>query len=206
MTSRWARVARGGLVASVAISVAAFSHVAGGGAAPSSAGLALAGAFALLACIALAGRRLTLPRVALSVVLSQLVFHLLFALGGASAVSLSQAGHHGAVTVGITHAGTTHGDIHTGHAGAGMWIAHAVAALVTIGYLRRGEREVWRLASTAVHQVVGLFRGRAIVLAVTTDGLAVRVASQSRRPVRDDLGAVLSALRHRGPPARILSL
>ncbi len=210
MTSRWARVARGGLVASIAVFVAAFSHVAAGGSAPGSAGTALAVAFALLASIAVAGRRLTLPRIAVAVTVSQFFFHLVFTLGGASSVTITQSGHHGAVIVsGATGAagaaGAADAAAHLDHSGGWMWIAHAVAAVVTIVFLWRGERELWRVVSTTTRRLVAVLRGRPVVVPAVSQGLAVRVPALSRTVFRDDLGVVLSALRHRGPPVGILS-
>jgi hypothetical protein len=201
MTSRWARVARGSLVAAVALFAAAFSHAIAGGAAPGPAGLAIAAAFALLASIAVVGRRLTLPGITVAVVVSQAFFHLVFSLGGPSAVVLTQAAHHGAITTTVSGAGA-----HPGHSGGWMLVAHAVAALVTIAFLHRGEREVWRVAAAASRQLAAVLQGRAVRLPVVPAGVAVRVPAVSRRLFRDDLGVVLSALRHRGPPARILTL
>jgi hypothetical protein len=210
MSSRWARVARGAVVASVAIALAALSHAAGGGSAPGAAGLAIAIAFAVPASVAIAGRRLTLPRIAVAVTLSQLLFHLLFALGGPSSLTLVQNGHHGAVTAsttdasGLALAGLASTGLH--HAGAAMWAAHAVAALLTIAYLWRAERAVWRTVAAATGRFAAVLRGRAVVLPTPSIETDVAVPTRSRRRMRDDLGVVLSAMRHRGPPASLLLL
>jgi hypothetical protein len=201
MTSRWARVARGGLVASIAVFVAAFSHVAAGGSAPGSAGTAIAVAFALLASIAVAGKRLTLPRIAIAVMVSQFFFHIVFSLGGASSVTMTQNGHHGAVIVGGTQEPMASMD----HSSGWMWVAHAVAAMVTIVFLWRGERELWRALSTGSRQLATVLLGRLVFVRVAPQGVAVRVPAVSRAVFRDDLGVVLSSLRHRGPPASVLS-
>lgn len=201
MTSRWARVLRGGLVASVAVFVAAFSHVAAGGSAPGSAGTAIAVAFALLASIAVAGKRLTLPRIAVAVGVSQFFFHLVFSLGGASSVTMTQSGHHGAIVVG----GAADPMASMDHSSGGMWVAHAIAAVLTIVFLWRGERELWRVLSTATRQLAAVLLGQLVFVPVVSRGVAVRVTAVSRTVFRDDLGVVLSSLRHRGPPAHVLS-
>src|ERR1700709_933648 len=92
MTTRWARVVRGLVAASVAVFVADFAHVPGGGATPGFAGIALALAFSTLVCIGLAGRTLARWRVAASVVVSQGAFHLLFQVLGTPSPSLPMHG------------------------------------------------------------------------------------------------------------------
>lgn len=201
MTSRWARVARGGLIASIAVFVAAFSHVAAGGSAPGWAGTAIALAFALLASIAVAGRRLTPWRIAVAVVVSQFFFHLVFSIGAPTSVTMMQNGHHGPVLVG----GAADPVASMDHSGGGMWIAHAIAAVVTIVFLWRGERELWRVLATAARQLATVLWGAPVVVSVVSHGVAVQVSPVSRLLFRDDLGVVLSSLRHRGPPARVLS-
>ncbi|TAJ47848.1 MAG: hypothetical protein EPO52_06500 [Herbiconiux sp.] len=201
MTSRWARVARGGLVASIAVFLAAFSHVAAGGSAPGVAGTAIAIAFALLASIAVTGKRLTLPRIAVAVTVSQFFFHLVFSLGGASSMTMTQNGHHGAVIV----EGAADPMASMDHSGGWMWVAHAVAAVVTIVFLWRGERGLWRVLSTATRHLATVLIDHLVFVPVASRGVAVRVPTVSRTVFRDDLGVVLSSLRHRGPPASILS-
>ena len=53
MSTRWTRVARGTLAAGLSTFVAAFSHAAAGGSAPSIAALSLAIAFSILGVVVL---------------------------------------------------------------------------------------------------------------------------------------------------------
>lgn len=201
MASRWARVARGSLVASTAVFVAAFSHVVAGGSGPGGAGLALACAFAVLISIAVVGKRMTAVRTAVAVGASQFFFHLVFTLGSGSGVTLSQHGHHGAVTmtVGAGASGAMH------HSSGSMWFAHAIAAVVTVVYLQRVERSVWRVISSAAQGLVVRLLGRSGVVVLLPDGSAAeRVHDSAGSLVRDDLSVALSVLRHRGPPAFVL--
>lgn len=66
MTTRWARFTRGWLGAVFSTFVAALSHTAGGGSGPGLLPVALCLAFAVIVCIGLAGRSLSLwrPRLA----------------------------------------------------------------------------------------------------------------------------------------------
>ncbi len=135
--SRGARVARGLGAAVSAVVIAALSHVAGGGAAPGLLGTALALAFAVLVCIALAGRRLTAGRTTVAVTLSQFVFHVLFSLGAAlptahghdvSMLGMVMTGGHAATLPAL---GTAHVDSGLEAAGAIMWAGrgdHPLAA------------------------------------------------------------------------------
>ena len=164
MATRWARVARGWIIAVFSTFVAALSHTLGGGSAPGLLAVVLSLAFAGILCIGLAGRTLSLWRLGLSVALSQLIFHGLFSLGTpGGALATQSAGpyaggagaHQHQVVTGLvssTDAVTAVGaPVHGMFAhDAGMWIAHATAALLTIVALRHGERAFWSLFSSAV--------------------------------------------------------
>jgi hypothetical protein len=184
--------------------VAALFHVATGGDTPGTIGVVLALAFSGIACIALAGKRLSLWRLAISVALSQFLFHALFGLGaGTGAASGASSG--------AAHTMMMHVDIATlaGHgatpsmptADPWMWVGHATAALVTIAALRYGELAFWSLYRTAR---IGLSR---LVLAPVPVPLdtALPAPVASRVAVVRDLGVLIGRMRHRGPPA-ILSL
>src|SRR5918998_1156574 len=97
MTTRWARFARGWMVAGFSTFVAALSHTLGGGHAPGWLGVVLSLAFAGVVCVGLAGRTVSGVRVGVSVLLSQLIFHGLFSLGaaGGALVQAPAAGAHG---------------------------------------------------------------------------------------------------------------
>lgn len=116
---------------------------------PSAVGVTLALFFAVIVAIALTGRGMSLVRLAASIVIGQLAFHLVFSsIGGAGEVI--SVGHHG-------HTILSGADSVT-HASGGMWAAHAIAALVTIIALRFGERAVhslhrtgWMIVSALLH-------------------------------------------------------
>lgn len=215
MNTRSARVLRGLSAASVAVFVAALSHAAGGGGAPGTVGLVLALAFSALVCTALAGRTLSLVRLSVSVIISQVILHTLFTVGAPSgdggAVTMSTMDHHGAVVVSIAGpAASAAGPaaaidpaasllaVVAAQLCSGMWIAHLVAALVTILALRRGESAFWGLLLLA-----GL-RFRRLVRALFVEPRPVLRPDRStvvRVPDRlRDLGVFLGGLRHRGPP------
>lgn len=139
--ARRGRTLRGLLAASVATFVALFGHLLGGGALPGFAGVAVPFALSLLVCVLLAGRRLSLVRLSLSVAISQTLFHSLFVLGTpgpltrstAEAAGAAHAGHGGAVSL-------AEPSVHLAHAQPDMWAAHAIAAVLTIAALYQGER------------------------------------------------------------------
>ncbi|MES2169769.1 MAG: hypothetical protein V4479_03480 [Actinomycetota bacterium] len=147
MTTRWARFLRGWIAAAVSVFVALCSHTFAGGAVPSPAGVALCLAFAGMACLALAGKTLSLPRLALSVTFSQFIFHGAFSLLGSAPAATTNGSMAGGMEVHALHL--------QAQADAGMamptwmWGAHTVAAVVTIAALRYGERAFWAVLALA---------------------------------------------------------
>jgi hypothetical protein len=218
MGSRWARVARGLLASAVAIFVAALFHVAGGGAAPEPVSLALSLAFAVLASIALTARRLSLWRLTVSVGLSQLLFHVLFSIGGGTATfsATTFSATDGAVGMSHLHAGShlvmssastasAHADMGSFPTTPAMWFSHAAAVLVTVIALRFGERAFWGLFETARMGVARIVTQLAsatvqVALALAPTPAAPGEAEPSRLR---DLGLPLARLRHRGPPSAL---
>ena len=204
MTSRWARVSRGLTAAAFATFIAAFLHVAGGGGEPGIVALALSLSFSGLACIALAGHRLSLWRHAASVLVSQLIFHALFALtpsGGT--LSLVGAPHvHGAVHVSVV-AGADVPMTGMLPDGPTMWLSHVGAALLTIAALRWGERAFWGLYETAKIRL-----GRAVrppFVEPVPPGLVCAVEIDRTPTHLRDLGVLLGRMRHRGPPPFVIA-
>jgi hypothetical protein len=213
MGSRWARVARGLLASAVAIFVAALFHVAGGGAAPGPVSLALSLAFAVLASIALTARRLSLWRLTVSVGLSQMLFHVLFSVGGGTATFGATTG---AVGLSHLHAGShlvmssastasAHADMGSFPTTPAMWFSHAAAVLVTVIALRLGERAFWGLFETARMGIARIVMQLAsptvqVALALAPSPAAPGEAEPSRLR---DLGLPLARLRHRGPPSAL---
>jgi len=196
MSTRGARVARGGFTAALATFVAAVFHVASGGPAPSVLAVALTMAFAVMLCVALAGRRVALWRQAVSVAASQFLFHTLFVLGQGSAelASGSAAGHVHAGTP-LAFATGDAGSASLAHAGHVMWIGHALAAIVTVGILRYGES-----ALRGIAELTGLTLERLLRL-TPTPAPAGRVSAVLPDVALDARRDILhSPLSHRGPP------
>jgi len=187
MGTRWARVLRGVLAASTATLVAALSHFLAGGVAPNAVSVAIILTFSTLISIALTGRRLSLLRLSAAVVLSQFAFHALFAtIGGATGSVAHASGHavHGAIELvpSIAH-----------HTSAGMWFAHALAALATIVVLRRGEAAFWGMHEAALRFLVVAFAPLPLVAGVRAPHPFVARVTPRRL-------FLIGALQLRGPP------
>jgi hypothetical protein len=204
MHTRWARFARGWLAAVAATVTAAASHTLGGAEAPAPAAIALALAFSGILCVFLAGKRLSLPRLAASVLLSQLGYHLLFLLapGGVSVTASGDAAMHQHVAAQnrMTQTlmlSTDPGMQAHGH-GAGMYVAHVIAAILTVLALRFGERAFWTLGDLALALVVRVVLRASAAAAPITRPRSIRAFP--RIAVPHPLETVLSVLRHRGPP------
>jgi hypothetical protein len=143
------RDARGPVAASVATSAALLTHLAGGGALPGWLGIAVPWALSLAVCTALAGRRLSFWRTAVSVALSQVLFHTLFVLGTPTAAGASAGQHLGHGVPGGPPAESPAGLADLLQAGPAMWFWHAVAAAATVAALYGGERVLLRLRELA---------------------------------------------------------
>jgi hypothetical protein len=156
MATRWGRFTRGWLAALFSTLVAAGSHTLAGGSGPSGIALALALAFAGITCIALTGKRLSLPRLAAAVALSQFAFHAAFSTIGSPIAGMAGGAHdHGAIAASTAAAASS-----MTHVDAWMWLGHAAAAVLTIFALRHGEGAFWRLrgiALLAVRTVLATF-------------------------------------------------
>jgi hypothetical protein len=205
MAPRWTRFVRGWLTAGFSVVVAAFSHVAGGGAEPGALGAVLALAFSVPLCIALTGRRVSLLRLAVSVAASQLAFHALFSLGGASASGASSVGGHHSplvVTTGATEAVGTAGGHQMLMAGGPMWAAHALAALVTVVGLRWGAHCLERLALVAASGLARVRRALSGTVPPVSPGPRLRPvltpAARRAPPLR-----AIGARPLRGPPLSV---
>jgi hypothetical protein len=193
MESRWARVARGTGAGTFATLVAGASHSLAGQQAPSSAGIALALSFSVLISIALSGRRLSAPRLAIAVTASQLAFHTVFSAVGGAGTVVHGEGHH---AVQYVIAGST---VVIDHSGPVMWIAHLVAATITFAAVLHGERAFFGLAGTArlaLRAILTLW----VPATEIGDPVRTRVRADTRihaRAVRE----FLEVLDTRGPPA-----
>ena len=189
MDSRWARVARGWTAAGFATFVAAFSHTVVDGAGPSAFGILVSLVISGALCTMLAGRTMSLWRLTISVGASQAMFHGLFGSLGTPVV----VGHRmGAMP--MDAASAPH------HAGAVMWLAHAIAAVITVVALRYAGSAFWGVADTAR---LLLTRLAALFVPVTpTARSSATIADRNDLP--RDLTRLLSPMRHRGPPAQLV--
>ena len=196
MTTRWARVARGFVAAVISLFVAAFSHILPGGNVPGAVALLACLILSTFVCIALSGKKLSLLRLSTSVVVSQFLFHSIFSLSAsipsvAAPASLVHSGHmHDQLLVlGTSGVASTDG---------GMWLAHAVAAVVTIVALRYGELVFWGLFTVARLWIGALFATMTTPRPVEVPAVA---APCERSSLPHERILPLSPMRHRGPPA-----
>jgi len=205
MTTRWARFARGWIVAGFSTFVAALSHTLAGGAVPGLLAVVVSLAFAGIVSIALSGRTLSTWRLALAVLVSQVIFHGLFSFGGAGgqlAVADAPAGHAHAAGQAVTLMPGEAGTMSAAGHGLLMPILHVLAAVVTVLALRFGERAFWSLFTTLKVALGVLVR----VIALTpVPGIPKAIVAVSAwLPPRDQL-VLLSPMRHRGPPVRLVA-
>jgi hypothetical protein len=201
MSTRWARFARGQAAALVSTFIAAFSHAAADGALPGPAGILLCLVFSGMVCVALAGKRLSRMRLAVSIAFSQFAFHAFFSSLSAPIAAVPVAAHaHPGSLANLQPLGST---VHAVHAGETMWLAHAVAAVITFLVLRFGERAFWSLLETA-RLGVGALLQRLLVAPVALPR-QVSGAQWSSRIVPRALRRMLSPMRHRGPPLAFLA-
>jgi hypothetical protein len=202
MSTRWARFARGWVTASFSVLVAALSHVAAGGAMPGLFGAVVALAFGGMVSVFLAGRTLSLPRLAISVAFSQAIFHLLFtATGTATALASTVAGtgptHHLTALAPFTVDAAT-ALPHSGHFDATMWFAHALAAVLTVVALRHGETAFWGLLRLATSGFRAVVAGVAAPLIPTRTGLDY--IAVEHRHAHTQLDDYVGQRNYRGPP------
>ncbi|PXA65683.1 hypothetical protein [Cryobacterium arcticum] len=206
MTTRWARFARGWIVAGFSTFVAALSHTLGGGAVPGVLAVVVSLAFAAIVSIGLSGRTLSTWRLTVAVLVSQLIFHGLFSFGGAGGRlagtdAMTGHAHDAGSAVLLLPAGAAPGAM-TGDHGSLMILAHVVAAVITVLALRFGERAFWGLFSTArvaLHALV-----KALTIAPIGHSPAAATPFVTRMPPRRRL-ALLSTMRHRGPPVCLVA-
>lgn len=195
--TRRPHVIRGLVAASIATFVALASHVWVGGAMPGMLGVAVPWILSVMVCTLLAGRCLSLLRLSVSVVLSQLLFHVLFVLGAITPqAALGAHEHGGALVLPMTGAGALVPE------DAGMWASHALAALVTVLLLHRGEQTVHALSRVAAEVVAWARRIVAAPAAVPSPVVVRRRWATKSAPLRRD--PLFSAMRRRGPPLRLI--
>lgn len=195
--SRKPAVVRGFAASTLAIFTALAGHVTGGGEMPGFLGLVVPWVLSLMICVLLAGRRLSLTRLSISVALSQFLFHTLFVLGTLSPSGTSTSHVHGAPLVLPRSTGIPEAVV----ADSSMWLGHAVAALLTVLALHRGERLALALRQLAAQAVRWVQR--------RIDAVLVRPGLPSTQRVQGEFltaapvaSVLLATLRGRAPPAR----
>lgn len=185
---------RGFTGATIATFVALASHVWVDGRMPGMLGIAVPWLLSFMACTLLSGIRLSVIRLSISVLLSQTLFHALFVLGAITPRGGVAPHVHGPLVL------PSEGAAMIVPQDTGMWVAHAVAAAVTVLALHRGESLVQALAGIAC--AVARWLSRAIVVA---HPLPVSPAGSRWVVLGAPLRAEprLSALR-RGPPLLVV--
>ncbi|AYF96992.1 hypothetical protein [Protaetiibacter intestinalis] len=194
MTPRAARLLRGSVLGLVATALAAVSHLAAGGPAPTTLALVLGAVFAVAVGTAAVGRAaaarpIGLARTVVAVVIAQLAFHLVFSLLGSGATVARGGGHHHEV---LTLLADPQGAVAQG--GASMWLAHLGAGALTVLYLRHLERRVWALLARVGAYLV---RVPGIRMPAAARAVVTRIPATGR-PALDPLR---HAIARRGPPA-----
>lgn len=179
--------------------VALLSHVSAGGTVPGWLGILIPFVLSLAVCTVLTGRRLSVWRLSVAVVLSQALFHTLFVLGSFAVPSMGQSHHamHGMTDVMPSSSAPM---VDALHGDPAMWLGHAIAAVVTILALHRGERCV-RALIELTRTLVGRLRIRLALVVADVDADAPRfpaVACSRQRPPRQRL--FLRDIARRGPP------
>ncbi|WKT89588.1 hypothetical protein QYR02_01365 [Microbacterium maritypicum] len=138
---RLIRLTRGVAAAGTATLTALLFHVSSGGEVPGWLGIVIPFLFATLFCIFVASAKPSLPRLVISVVASQFLFHTLFVLGsggGDSATTPLQLSHHGTLIGNLVASSSTNAPP-VEPPDLAMWAGHAVAASLTIVALSAGD-------------------------------------------------------------------
>lgn len=198
MGQRAIRALRGTIAAAVSTLIAAVSHSIADGQLPSVFAVSVALTASVFVCIVLAGKSLSRPRLALAVVLSQLAYHGMFAFappGGSVSAPAGALGAHAQHALGSidVQAGALAHD----H-GTTMWIAHVLAAVVTVLALATGEQVVRELFATLRLALSTFFEAPAPVPIPRLAALFPDAVAPRRAPV------IVSSRSQRGPPVLAL--
>lgn len=196
--ARAQRLARGWIVGLVATTVAAVSHSLAGGHQPGMLSFGAALVFAGMLGTVVIAHRPSLPRLIVTVGVSQLAFHLVFSLlgaGGSSTASGAAMANMAAMDQVTVTAPVMPGHDHL--ADPGMWIAHAIAAVLTILFLRRAELALWNML-TRLGRVIAT-RLSTVLVPVASDG-APRIPAWPARAVGPAERLLGASASRRGPP------
>lgn len=161
--NRLERVGRGIVATSFAIVFAALSHVIAGAEVPSALAIFVTIVVALPLSIALAGVRLSLLRLSVIVLASQGLFHASFAMIGSSGINTHTAAGPGHAAHSMSLVGTTNLTSLSAGNTVSMWIAHALAAAITVAILAYGERAAVALV-TIVASALAALRANSVIL------------------------------------------
>ncbi|WP_426937532.1 hypothetical protein ACQE2J_18620 [Brevibacterium sp. LE-L] len=219
MGARHRRALRGSAAATAATFVALASHILGGGAFPTAMGVIVPLALSSLVCVLLAGHRLSLARLTISVGISQAIFHFLFSvfahttsasgglralLGAHDHTGSTQTAHHAAAQVGhgsasmpaMDGAVTMAPEMHA-HAGPGMLLAHVAAGIVTVAMIYWAEHLPVMLCEFA-RLIIRAVIPRLILPRTPIDG--PRTPVNAAPVIPRTLGVLRSPVLRRGPP------
>ncbi len=194
--SRKPAVIRGFAAATLSIFIALAGHVTGGGEMPGPLGLLAPWLLSLMLCVLLAGRKLSLIRLGLSVGASQLLFHTLFVLGTITPSKTPRPHVHG-MPQALPEASGVLPEVVA--ADGSMWVGHAVAAALTIAALHWGERLVLAIRDLAAQAVRWLHR-RAVAVVVAPSPETKPALWGAFDIVRPADAPHLATLRGRAPP------
>ena len=190
-TARWVRAAS---TAALCTSAAWVVHCVGGGVPPAPLMMIAVLFGALLVCALLTGQRMSALRVGVAVILSQAVYHGLFAAVGTSTAGAAQ--HLGHTTLNTVAAPMMPVDT----AQLPMLAGHGLAAVVAFLGVRRGEDSWWALRDAVAIRVLRVLR--AVLLCVTTPS--------PTRPSAEFFGSrlgeaewVRTHVSRRGPPVPV---
>ena len=193
MPARAQRLARGWIVGLVATTVAAVSHSLAGGYQPGPLSFGAALIFAGMLGTFVIGRRPSLPRLIVAVGASQLTFHLLFSLLGTGSGAASGLGTSNMAAMDAVRIAPPSMAAHDHLADPGMWVAHTIAAALTILFLCKAELAVWSMLARVIERVV-------LVGAPSIAALPPRARPQLPAVARLSSRAVTSSTWRRGPP------
>ncbi|WP_228278242.1 hypothetical protein [Brevibacterium limosum] len=223
MRVRHRRALRGTLAATAATFVALTSHILGGGTFPTAMGVIVPLALSSLVCVLLAGRRLSLPRLTISVGVSQTLFHLLFSLFTATGSAAAGGGLTGLLGSHSAHSTASHASGMAGahamhsaqnahpspdgtmaaghamhsHASPAMLVAHCIAGIVTIAMIYWAERLPVMLGEFA-RLIIRAVIPRLVVLRPLIAGPRRQIGVEPVVP--RSLGVLRSPVLRRGPP------
>ena len=150
-----------------------------------------------MVCTVMAGRHLSLIKLAVAVAASQLLFHTLFVLGTVDATTSGSPQHaHGAMQA-MPGTETAAAMVHVDPM---MWIWHGFAALATVAALYRGERAVVQLRALTVELAAWVRRQLRRPVLVPFLAPPARVLTDSVPRWNVASAPQLTLLRRRGPP------